>query len=75
MKILEAKAKTIVTLELTESDFRKMDRMIEALYIVLNEGDFEGALDTGNLMIEDQEAAEEAIDWLRELAETDRMGT
>jgi len=67
MKILEAKVTTTVTLELTQSDQSKLNTIIEALYIVLNEGEFKAALDDGNLTLGDIEAADEAIEWLREL--------
>lgn len=67
MKILEATAKTVVTLELTDYHAKRLGTMIEALHIVLNEGDFKEALYDGNLRVDDMEAAGEAIEWLDSL--------
>jgi len=67
MEIMEARAKTTVTLALTNYDYHRLGTMIEAIHIVLTEGDFGAALGDGKMMVDHLEAAGEAIEWLDSL--------
>ena len=64
MKILSTFTSTRVTLELTTDDHRELNRIIESLYIVLNEGEYESAFSNGNLTTADMVAAREGIELL-----------